>query len=480
MKPNVLFLLLDGIRADKFYGDNKSSLTPNLDLLLKKGTYFSQAVASAPSTVPAVSSIMTSLYPHKALIKDNNLYRINLSKKNFPTLFKKNGYNTYCTFQEAIEFLGLEKIFDNSDSYSNFSFLWNGLSEKILEQFEKNLLKEPWLYYLHLYDLHLLAFTYEERKKFAPTEFNNKKFGVNQYEQFISAIDRCLGKILEKIDLEETIIVTTSDHGSEYGVYDDELQKINDENIELRRHKQGSLFKISHKAALTLPPALLPIRKKLSAFYNDKTFQNTRKKMKHIVNDVEKQDVSPYRKRLLKQSAWLSGDVEPLLYDDRFRIPILFTGWNFPEGKIVEEQVRSIDIFPTLADILGIEFDKDIHGRSLISLINKKEHDIPAFLEGAVNAPKFISKEWVGIRIPEFKYFRSKNMSNDKPYLFDLINDPNEEHNIANKNKSQVDKMEKILTDFLQGKDFKHDEIHESSDEESLKIESELRKLGYM
>ena len=37
-KPNVLFLLLDGLRADKFLGKKKSSITPNLDSLLEKNT----------------------------------------------------------------------------------------------------------------------------------------------------------------------------------------------------------------------------------------------------------------------------------------------------------------------------------------------------------------------------------------------------------------------------------------------------------
>ena len=179
------------------------------------------------------------------------------------------------------------------------------------------------------------------------------------------------------------------------------------------------------------------------------TTKNTRKKMDKIVDEVENQNVSTYRKRLLKQSAWLSNDIEPLLFDDRFRIPLLFTGLNFPEGKIVNEQVRSIDIFPTLAEMIGIQYDHHIHGRSLIPLINNKGHDIPAFIEGATNAPKFVSLELIGVRIPEYKYFRSKNDPDDKKFLYNLINDPHEEYNIANENKSQIIKMEKILIDLI-------------------------------
>ena len=57
MKPNIVFLLIDSFSSEKCYGENKTSVTPNLDSLLKKGTYFTQAINSAPSTAPSVSSI---------------------------------------------------------------------------------------------------------------------------------------------------------------------------------------------------------------------------------------------------------------------------------------------------------------------------------------------------------------------------------------------------------------------------------------
>ena len=37
MNSNILFIVVDGLRNDKVYGVNKTSLTPNLDLLLSKG-----------------------------------------------------------------------------------------------------------------------------------------------------------------------------------------------------------------------------------------------------------------------------------------------------------------------------------------------------------------------------------------------------------------------------------------------------------
>ena len=37
LKKNVVFFLIDGLRADQCHGENKSSKTPNIDLLIKNG-----------------------------------------------------------------------------------------------------------------------------------------------------------------------------------------------------------------------------------------------------------------------------------------------------------------------------------------------------------------------------------------------------------------------------------------------------------
>ena len=37
MKQNIFLITLDSCRSDKFYGENKTSVTPNIDELIKKG-----------------------------------------------------------------------------------------------------------------------------------------------------------------------------------------------------------------------------------------------------------------------------------------------------------------------------------------------------------------------------------------------------------------------------------------------------------
>ena len=62
--PNVLFLLVDTLRADHLgsYGYTKIE-TPHLDQLAARGVRFDSAWAQATWTRPSVASLMTSLYP---------------------------------------------------------------------------------------------------------------------------------------------------------------------------------------------------------------------------------------------------------------------------------------------------------------------------------------------------------------------------------------------------------------------------------
>ena len=61
MKPNILFLLIDTFRADKFSGPEKSSKTPNIDSLIKNGTYFDQAVSCSDGTILSCAGLFTGL-----------------------------------------------------------------------------------------------------------------------------------------------------------------------------------------------------------------------------------------------------------------------------------------------------------------------------------------------------------------------------------------------------------------------------------
>ena len=65
-KPNILLLVIDSFRSDKFFGDKKTSVTPNLDKLTKEGIYFSQAISSAPASLDRKSTRLNSSHSQQS------------------------------------------------------------------------------------------------------------------------------------------------------------------------------------------------------------------------------------------------------------------------------------------------------------------------------------------------------------------------------------------------------------------------------
>ena len=480
MKPNILFIVIDALRADKCYGNKKTSVTPNIDALIENGTYFAQNIASAPSTIQSMSSILAGLYPFECVMKQEKFFVVDHTIDNYIKNLEQNNYNCYATTPKLISYLGFEKIFrKNLEAYDRTSTLYNGLGEKIVERIRSHTMSEPWFYYLHLFDLVWISPNARFNPNDGPDEISNDKFGINQYERIFSVMDIWLGRILHNLDLKNTLIVLTADHGTDVGVYTPTMEQKDKNYQKLRANAAGTNVSMMQGIASKLPKQILPFRQKLANKYTVKKEENLKNKTQAEVEKIEKLELSPYEKRLMKFS------VLPIqnMYDERCRVPLIFSGYNIPSGVLISEQVRSVDIFSTISDIIGLNnIDENKRGRSLLPLMQGKHLDeLPVYIESAINAAKGMSDNTIGIRTSEFKYFRDKNDATKNVHLYDLRKDQLEENNIANNKNDVVIKMEKILLEILKNGNPKERKSYEEiDDEQSEIIESELKKLGYI
>ena len=476
MKPNILFIVIDSLRADKCYGDKKTSVTPNIDSLIKNGTYFSQTITHGQSTIPCMSSILTGLYPFESMSQNDDIFVINPEADVYMNNFKNFGYNTYAIVQDSLAHMGLDKIFKNDfEMYPVTSKVWDSLGQQIVNKLKNIKLSEPWFYYLHLYDLYIGSYNLEKSNV---KELNAEGFGNTNYERMFSAIDVWIGNILTNIDLEKTLLIITADHGHEKGAFDSEMEKYHKKNRLIRENKGGISFKIGQKIAHKFPKSMKPVSKKLAGAYKSKSDETIQNKIKPELEKIEKMELRPYEKRLMKNAVLPTAHV----YDDRVRVPLIFSGYNIPSDTIISQQVQSVDIFATIADIIGLDnVNHDRRGRSLIPLMQGKQlEEIPAFLESATNSTRSPDSNVIGIRTSEFKYFRDRDDSTKNIHLYDLREDPLEENNIAETKKDVVEKMEKTVVDILKGKDLRHVESNELSEDEIKKARSVLSRLGYI
>ena len=85
MKPNIVFFLIDGLRADVCFDENKTCCTPNLDSLKKNSVSFTQAYSSADGTFTSLNSLFSGHFPFRTGVRAQ---RILLKKNNFPVFCK--------------------------------------------------------------------------------------------------------------------------------------------------------------------------------------------------------------------------------------------------------------------------------------------------------------------------------------------------------------------------------------------------------
>ena len=94
-RPNILFLLIDCLRAD--YVDARRLLvrTPNLLGLARGGLHASQMIAAATTTTPCVASILTGTYSLRHGIRSLRGYRLRSRLATLPTELQRLGYHTH-------------------------------------------------------------------------------------------------------------------------------------------------------------------------------------------------------------------------------------------------------------------------------------------------------------------------------------------------------------------------------------------------
>ena len=119
----------------------------------------------------------------------------------------------------------------------------------------------------------------------------------------------------------------------------------------------------------------------------------------------------------------------------------------------LKNQVRSIDILPTILELLSISHDKnykEIDGISLMPLINGKEDKRIAFSQSGnpLNSGKPPKEPNVyAVRTDEWKYI--KNIHDDSEELYNLKNDPNENTNLIDEENPKSNLMRDLMNKIL-------------------------------
>ena len=452
-KPNILLIVIDSLRSDKCFGAKKSSITPTIDNLIQNGAYFEQAISSAASTILSIGSLLTGLYPFRIGLGGPAYQKFDPKITNLVKILNDNGYTTYATAPEIADDFGLICDFQNPDSsYDNYFSLFSGLGDEILDKFKNKKLKDPWFFYIHLFDLHTPVIV--------PPHFNDKKYGRSQYERMVSAIDDWLSQILGHIDTKNTTIVLTADHGEYVPVLNTKNGLISLESSDTEKN----LWKLGNK----IPKNLFPVKRKMGSL-----LRSSRNKLKSSkINDG---NLSVYEKRVLFDSRMSTGH---RMFDDLLRIPLILTGPKIPNNVLITNMIRQVDIFPTILNLISIPVPNDIDGKNLLPLIEGQDtEELISYIESPplVENP---SMKYIGIRTSKYKFIQNIHGDKQSYELYNLQNDPLEEKNIITTSSKQIEQLKKSLHTIRNKKSLSQNV--EYDDNEKRKIENVLKKLGYV
>jgi len=271
--------------------------------------------------------------------------------------------------------------------------------------------REPWLMLLHIWEVH---------RPFRPPPDFTKQWDRSGYEAVVAASDERLGPILETLP-SNTITVLSGDHGEEYP----------DTQFEVLVNR------VSRKARKVLRPK--------------RWF--------------------PYLDRKLSAQAVGHGFA---LHEHLVKVPLIISGPGINSSTITD-QVRHVDLLPTLADLAGVPVPEAVNGRSLRPLMEGGVlPEEPAYMEAV--GVKLEGKRIVGARRPDWKLLRP---GGGRPVLYRLNGGtgvPDERHNYYSRHPEVARELEKYIEEVNMTTVASSGM---SSDEEAT-VEKHLRDLGYL
>jgi len=136
------------------------------------------------------------------------------------------------------------------------------------------------------------------------------------------------------------------------------------------------------------------------------------------------------------------------IYDATQRVPLIIAapGDGVVRGGRVKSQVRTIDVAPTVLDLLDLPAHIDMQGVSLVPAMNNPllTLDLPTMLESHFSQYHFKWAPLRGLRTDQYKFILAP-----RPELYDLQDDPGELYNLATTRPDLVAEMDQLLDELV-------------------------------
>lgn len=163
------------------------------------------------------------------------------------------------------------------------------------------------------------------------------------------------------------------------------------------------------------------------------------------------------------------------LYDSVLRIPwVMRLPGKERAGTVIGEQVRAVDLMPTVLDALQVAVPKALDGEDLLGVIRgRSRQDVPpAYAETYYPKLHYGWSELRAVRVGDWKFIEAP-----RPELYGLRNDPSEKVDIASKQAALSGKLGAELAGIASAWGRVPERPAAMPDRETLE---RLRSLGYV
>ena len=433
-KHNVVLVILDTVRADALgcYG-NPDNPTPHMDEVASQGVRFDQAISTSGWTVPAVASLFTGTWPtiHGAFGKGTDL-NLTVIRDEVPTaaeVLKAKGFNCLGFANAAFvsPMLHFDRGFDVFDH--TYAYNWNvrradetiDAAVKLIREHRR----ESNFVMIHLFDAHL---NFDP-----PGDYATKHTGGRSDPPTPLTMDVC--KALQTGDG----MLPPAPEDTQYvkGVYLGEVDFI-DAQI-------GRLVNELKSMGIYDRTTLILVADHGEEFWEHNGFEHGH-----------------------------------TLYDELIRIPLIvkLPLGTTPARKVVDDQVRILDVMPMVFELVGVDQPPSFIGQSLMPLIMGE----PAKPRIAYSESTLYGGEKLSWRAGEYKYIIdiAPNVEN-RVELYNLQSDPGETLNLAESEAQIADGLRIDMLSFFRGIVKQSGEMSkpESADMSPQNIK-QLESLGYI
>jgi len=131
------------------------------------------------------------------------------------------------------------------------------------------------------------------------------------------------------------------------------------------------------------------------------------------------------------------------VYDASVRIPAAIAGPGL-SPRVVPDQVRIVDVMPTLLELLAVPSPPQVQGASLLPLLRGERLNLTALSESWFPRFHYGWSELVAIQDERFKLIRAPRRE-----LYDLQRDPRETQDLAGSDPGRVATLERALDAML-------------------------------